>query len=157
MKGSITLASVRLSARPTSETDARRIALIATNEFLSANGAEYVHEAYWFEQMIYRSAKKLQLTCDPPDEELRLNQIQLELKRRRITHKEINPLKLISESLAREEYRGEYIDIKPAGGGRGEKPERIHNRRDTRQVSRNKQIKTLSTKDSRRTAIHKAR
>jgi len=154
---SISLASVRLSARPTSDSDARRIAIIATDEFLKANGAEYVHQAYFFEQTIYQSAKRLQLTCDAHDEEIRINQLQFELKRRRIPHNEINPLKLISEALTREEYRGEYIDIKPAGGSSGEKPERIHNRGNTRQISRNKQVETLSTKDSRRVAVHKAR
>jgi len=154
---SIRLACISQCARPTSESDARRIAIIAADEFLTINGYDFINAAYWFEQAVYQSAKKLNLTCEPSEEELRIIHTQKELRRRRISHKEINPLKLMSEALTREEWKGELIDIQPGGGRESKKSERVHNRGGPCKLSRDESENPLSIKKRERPAISEGR
>ena len=112
MKHEIRLNWVRRSRHKTTEKDARRIAIRATNEFLREHSGEedtnrLLALAVGYEQMIYESAKRLKLATDPlPEEDQR---------------REIPPLKLHSYPGP---WGGPLINIIPEEEGNGNKTRR---------------------------------
>jgi hypothetical protein len=128
------LDGVYQTTHKTRDTDAKRIAIKATDEFLR----EYEDEieinrllalAINYEQMIYESARRLKLECEPLEEEkLRIYNFE--------------PLKLHTYT---KPYEGKFITI----GGKDEGNETRSNIKrlsDTTRVSRGFRIKSRATK-----------
>lgn len=106
---------IRESKKLTTDKDARRLAVKMTDEFFETRGMEFkindlMGVAWDYEQMIYHSAKKLKLICDPIEVEINASENNRRLRGK--GHKEINPLRLTSESVLGN-YKGIFVNIKP--------------------------------------------
>ena len=60
---------ITITDKLTSETDARRIAILVANSYLANSGS--VYQADLIERKIYEAVKMLALTCDPIPAEIR--------------------------------------------------------------------------------------
>ena len=76
-----------------SDRSQRRITILVINEYLKEGGN--IHKAFYLEANLYRSLRKENLTCDPTEEEIRLQDAPRR-KDKKIKH--FNPLKLVSEN-----------------------------------------------------------
>ena len=149
MNKALVLDGVTQTTHKTRDTDAKRIAIKATDEFLRKYEDEIEVNnlfvmAVDYEQMIYESAKKLNLTCEPLEEE-------------KLRTRNFEPLKL---HLYMKPYEGKFITI--GGKDEGNRPENnIKRLSDTTRVSRGFRIKSRAirrpVKERKRNTLYQGR
>lgn len=169
MTDELILEGVHPDNKFTTDRDARRIAIKATDEYLR-NAQDFLYKggdlnllmykAWLYEQKVYASAKRLKLTCDPLDEEIRINELEAEMRRNKKKFEKFNPLKLTSEPHCHKyPWKGPFIAIKGRGEENGRQPEvrRLHERRSISQAPGSKQKLSVYVKNKERASISQSR
>ena len=132
----------------TRDIDAKRIAVKATDEFLrkyegEIGTNELLVKAVDYEQIVYESARRLKLECEPLEEE-------------KLRTRDFEPLKLHSYM---KPYEGKFITI--GGKDEGSEPKsNIERLSDTRRVSRSFRIKSRAikpVKERKRNTLYQGR
>jgi len=89
---------IKVTAKLTSDIEARRIAILAANCYLKHGGN--VHQAGFLERDIYEAAKMLDLACNPISAEIRIEELSM-IHGKREVFRNFNSLKLSIEGKER--------------------------------------------------------
>ena len=144
----VSLDGVYQTTHKTRDIDARRIAVKATDEFLrkyegEIGTNELLVKAVDYEQIVYESARRLKLECEPLEEE-------------KLRTRDFEPLKLHSYI---KPYEGKFITI---GGKDGSKAGKVNIKRlsDIRRISRGFRIENRAirpVKERKRDTLYQGR
>ena len=97
---------IAVIGRRTSETDARRIAILVSNCYLQYGGN--THQAGFLERHVYEAVKMLDLRCNPIPEEIIIEELAGKRGNRGV-YTNFNPLKLSIEG--KEQYLTTYTSL----------------------------------------------
>ncbi len=142
---------IKVTAKLTSDIEARRIALLAANCYLKHGGN--VHQAGFLEGDIYEAAKMLALACNPISDEIRIEELSM-IHGNRGVFRNFNPLKLSIEGKERYLTAYTFLDaliIRNLNTIEEKAHERIHKFKDRRLDQR----RSISTAIQSRTLNHK--